>query len=176
MKDTARIQRFEPGRTAIERKRKPDGQEHVFQCDYLANGPGFALVRFELTRPGAFATPVPIPVGTSSYGYFWQNRPFNAYRFVDRTGHVVAHRFDAVDNVRITARDIRFDDLVLDWWVLPGNVLLEEDRDEFDELLASGSLPPGAAERVDEATRLIHSRYRHIIDELDMLQRRLVTS
>lgn len=175
MKDTARIQRFEPGRTAIERKRKPDGEQRAFQCDYLANGPGFALVRFELTRPGMFATPVPVPVGTSSYGYFWQHRPYNVYRFVDRSGHVLAHRFDAVGNVRITAREVQFDDLVLDWWALPGDILLEEDRDEFDALVASGTLDAAAIARVEEATRLIHARYRHIIDELDMLQHRLVS-
>ncbi len=176
MQDTARIQRFEPGRTAIERKRKPSGEQQSFQCDYLANGPGFALIRFEITRPGAFATPIPIPVGTVSYGFFWQHRPYDAYRLVDRSGHIVAHRFDAVTNVRITAREVTFDDLVLDWWVLPGDILLEEDREDFDELVANGTLDPAAIDSANEATRQVHTRYRHIIDELEVLQRRLVTA
>jgi len=61
---------------------------------------------------------------------------------------------------------------VLDWWVLPGDILLEEDRDEFEALAEAGLLTPSDLESARAADREVHARYRHIIDEAARLEAR----
>lgn len=173
-KDTPRVQRFPPGTRVTERKFKPGGAVSTFTCELIACSRDFALVFFRVERPSAFNTPVPIPAGTRSYGFFWHNRPYNAYRFIGADGRLIAHRFDAVTAVRITSHEIAYRDLALDWWVLEDGVLLEEDREEFEALIASGAFSSQDAEAATRATQTVYSRYRHIIDELADLQHRLV--
>lgn len=175
-KDTLPTRRFPPGTRITERKQKPGGESVSFPCELVAANQRFALVVFTVERPASFKTPVPIPAGTRSYGYFWTNRPYNAYRFVAPDGRIVCHRFDAVTDVVITTGEIRYRDLALDWWVLDDNTLLEEDRDEFESLVATGTLSSADEIAGAEASRAIFSRYRHIIDELAMVQQRLVTA
>ncbi len=165
---------FPPGTPVVERKRKPDGAVASFKCDLLAAGDGFALVLFTLAQAGGFHMPVPIPSGTRSYGFFWEDRPYNAYRLVSSTGAILAHRFDAVADVQITIKEVSFRDLVLDWWVLPGDILLEEDRDEFDSLASAGSLSNRDIELVSQATDAIHNSFPAIVDELAALHARYV--
>ncbi|MCO5201746.1 MAG: DUF402 domain-containing protein [Chloroflexi bacterium] len=107
-----------------------------------------------------------MPAGSVSYGYFWARRPYNVYRWLRADGTLIAHRFDAVTEVRIAGDSVRYRDLALDWWALPDGTLLEEDRDELEGLAASGALMATDVERANEAARQVFSRYRHIIDEV----------
>jgi uncharacterized protein len=175
-KDTPATQRFPPGTRISERKRKLDGTEAVFSCDLLALSRTFAMVLFVVERPSAFVTPVPLPRGTRSYGFFWRERPFNAYRFVAADGAVLAHRFDALTALTISRREIAYRDLVLDWWALPDDTLLEEDRDEYQSRVQDGTLTPADIRAAESASRDILSRYRHLIDELERLQHRFASA
>jgi hypothetical protein len=171
-KDTPAIEGYPVGTAISELKHKPDGKVSRYQCELVAGGTRFAMVLFRVTNPGAFDTPVAIEPGTRSFGFFWAARPINAYRFVAADGTVVAHRFDAMADVRIKPDAIEYRDLALDWWALPDGTLLEEDRDEFEGLVAAGTFDRSEVAMVQKATQLVHSRYRHIIDELEELQRR----
>ncbi|MFN0095497.1 MAG: hypothetical protein ACKVVT_12080 [Dehalococcoidia bacterium] len=145
-----------------------------YHCTWLHRETGLAVARFELPEgAGGFATPVVLPPGSVSDGYFWTQRDYSVYRMKGPGGQVVAHRFDAVANVVIDGLGVQYDDLVLDWWVLADGTILEEDADELAALARTGQLDP-ALERRAEATALqLFSRYRHIIDGLDALERKL---
>lgn len=158
----------------VERKIKPDGSVREYTCELLHLEPTLAVVRFRLPEGGSpFGAPIAIPPGSVSDGYFWTRRPYNLYRMRDANGAIAAHRFDAVTAVRLSREAIEYRDLVLDWWVTPGGEVLEEDREEFDELMAAGKVTPEDAAAVAEATRQVYSRYRHIIDDVAALERRL---
>lgn len=160
----------------IERKLKPDGTAREYECELAWLDGRVAVVRFELpVGGGAFGTPVEVPPGSHSWGYFWARRPYNAYRMVGPGGAVLAHRFDAVTDVRLGREVISYRDLVLDWWVLPDGEIIEEDREEFEALLAARTLPPADAARAQEAARQVISRYRRVIDEIEEIQRRINT-
>ena len=116
--------------------------------------------------------PVEVPAGSVSYGYFWARRPYNLYRWLDPQGKVIAHRFDAVADVRFGEDGLDYRDLILDWWALPDDTLLEEDRDELEDAIAAGAIAPADVARANEAARQVFSRYRHIIDEAVELERR----
>lgn len=154
-----------PERPFLERKEKADGSVREYRCTLAWQARGLAVVRFPMERGGSvFGTPVSIPPGSVSFGFFWQGRPYNLYRMLDRNGQTLAHRFDAVANVRIGRDGVSYRDLVLDWWVLPDDTVLEEDRSEFDQMVADGTLSPEDREQANEAARAVLSRYRHIIE------------
>ncbi|MCC6383231.1 MAG: DUF402 domain-containing protein [Dehalococcoidia bacterium] len=158
----------------FERKRKPDGSVREYACSLLWRGRGLVVVRFPLPAGGApFSAPLPIPPGSTSDGYFWSGRPYNLYRMRRPDGSLAAHRFDALRDVKIGEHDVSYRDLVLDWWVTPDDVLLEEDREELDELVASGVLSPADQRAALRAEQQVCSRYRHIVDEAAALERRL---
>jgi predicted RNA-binding protein associated with RNAse of E/G family len=108
-----------------------------------------------------------------SHGWFWVRKPYNLYRMRQPDGTLLAHRFDAVADVRLSAATIEYRDLVLDWWVMPDGTLIEEDRDELDALVAAGKLPATDVAAAEVAARAIFSRYRHIIDGVAAAERKL---
>lgn len=158
----------------IERKIKPDGSVREYDCELVHLEPTLAVVRFYLPEGGGpFGAPITIPPGTVSDGYFWTRRPYNLYRMRGPEGAIVAHRFDAVADVRLSETAVEYRDLVLDWWVSPDDVLTEEDREEFEAMRKAGTLTATDTALAQEATQQVYSRYRHIIDDVAKLERRL---
>lgn len=159
----------------IERKRTFDGAIHQYETELLHRDGRVAIVRFVMTQGGGPPRlPIQVPPGSISLGYFWARRPYNLYRMIDPQGRVLAHRFDAVSDVKLTAGSVDYRDLILDWWAFPDDTLVEEDRDELEEAIRLGTIAPRDVERANEAARQIFSRYRHIIDEAVELERRWV--
>ncbi len=162
------------GSAVVERKRKPDGSWREYACTLALRAPGLMVVRFSLPAgAGAFATPVPVPPGSFSDGYFWERRPYTLYRLRGPDGAPIAHRFDAATEVRFTPGTVEYRDLVLDWWVLPSGELIEEDRDELEAMAAAGAIGPADGAAITAAERAILGRYRHIIDEAARIERLL---
>jgi predicted RNA-binding protein associated with RNAse of E/G family len=158
-----------------ERKGKFDGTVHEYDTPLVHRDGRVAIVKFVMTRAGGPPRlPVTVPAGSLSYGYFWPRRPYNVYRMLTPDQVLLGHRFDAVADVRFSADGVDYLDLILDWWAHPDGTLIEEDRDEFDEAVSAGKLSPAQVARAEEAARQIFSRYRHIIDEVESLERRWV--
>ncbi len=159
----------------LERKRKADGTVHDYQTELVHRDKTVVIVKFVMTRGGGPPRlPVTVPAGSVSYGYFWPKRRYNVYRWMTEQGELIAHRFDAVTDVRVTDDSVDYRDLVLDWWSFPDDTIIEEDRDELDEAVASGAISPGDERLANEAAYQVMSRYRHIIDEVEALERRWV--
>lgn len=156
--------------TVLERKIKPDGTVREYRCEWAGRGPGLAILRFVVHDPASFHVPVPFPAGTVSHGYFWTRRHYNVYCFRSPEGRLLAHRFDAVADVALSDDEVRYRDLVLDWWALADGLLIEEDRDELDALVAAGAFSERDQALARSAARQVFSRYRHIIDEVEALE------
>jgi hypothetical protein len=157
-----------------ERKWKPDGTVREYACHALHLDANLAIIEFRMERGGEiFGTPIAIPPGSVSHGYFWKRRPYNLYRMRGPDGAILAHRFDAVADVKLHPDAVEYRDLVLDWWVTADDILIEEDRDEMDALVASGAMGAADVAHANAAARAIFSRYRHIIDDVAILERRL---
>ena len=111
-----------------------------------------------------FGTPIDIPPGSVSYGYFWRSRPYTVYRM--RAGdRIVAHRFDAVAGVRYREGEVAYRDLALDWWVTAENELIEEDREEFEELREAGVFSAGDLAAAARAERVIARAGERLLPE-----------
>ena len=156
----------------IERKRKPDGSERRYRCALAHASPALVVLRFAMPDGGGgFATPVPIPRGTVSHGYFWRARPYTVYR-MSAGGRIVAHRFDAVAGVRFGENEVAYRDLALDWWLTPAGELIEEDRAEFEALRAEGAFSPAELRAAARAERAIARASARLLPELARLERR----
>jgi hypothetical protein len=156
---------MQPGEKVIERKKKPDGSVREYACTVAAVEGGLLVIRYRMDAGGKFETPVRLPAGSVSYGFFWRRRPYNLYRFTGQGGEVLGHRLDAVAQVRWGEGVVEYRDLELDWWVLPGDVVVGEDSEEFESAVESGVLRAADVARARTAEREVLSRYRHIIDE-----------
>ncbi len=162
------------GSPYLERKQKPDGSWREYKCTLLHRERGLVIIRFLMEKGGAIhGTPIDVPPGSVSHGYFWKRRPYNLYRMRRADGSVIAHRFDAVTDVEIGDEGVSYRDLILDWWTLPDGTIFEEDRDELEQLLAGGLLDAGDLAIAEEAARQVWSRFRHIIDDAVKLERKL---
>jgi len=158
----------------IERKIKPDGTVREYPCRLLHVDPGFVIIRFVMARGGSLpGLPVEVPPGSVSDGYFWKRRPYNLYRMRRADGSIIAHRFDALTDVALSPDVVSYRDLAIDWWVLPDGTIVEEDRDELEQFVASGAISAGDHRQAIRAAREVLGRYRHIIDEAEALERRL---
>lgn len=159
----------------LERKRKADGTVHDYETTLVHRDQTVVIVKFVMTRGGGPPRlPVTVAAGSISYGYFWPRRPYNVYRWLTPGGDLIAHRFDAVTAVKVTESAVDYRDLVLDWWAFPDGSIVEEDRDELDEATAAGTVSAADERLANEAAYQVFSRYRHIIDEVEALERRWV--
>ncbi|MXX18401.1 MAG: DUF402 domain-containing protein [Dehalococcoidia bacterium] len=157
----------------VERKRKPDGSERRYICALEHASASLVVVSYVMRQGGAvFGTPIDIPPGSVSYGYFWRARPYTVYRMRDGD-RIIAHRFDAVAGVRIREGEVAYRDLALDWWLTAENVLIEEDRDEFLELRADGAFSPADLAAAARAERVIARAAARLLPELAAIERRL---
>jgi predicted RNA-binding protein associated with RNAse of E/G family len=164
-----------PAPVAItERKIGADGSVREYHCQLAASRRGLTVIRFDMPQGASvFGAPVDIPPGSVSYGWFWARKPYSLYRMFGPDGALLAHRFDAVASVRLGDDAVEYRDLVLDWWVLPDDTIVEEDRDELDALAAKGVLSPGDVAAANTAAHEVLSRYRHILDEVAALEAKL---
>ncbi len=158
----------------LEKKVKIDGTVREYRCTAAHLERGMAIIRFQMRGGGLVpGTAVYVPPGSVSFGFFWASKPYNLYRMMDRDGVAFAHRFDAVADVQIGEHELSYRDLELDWWALPDDTLIEEDRDEYDQLVATGNIDQRDEEQAREASLAVYSRYRHIIDRAAALMVRL---
>lgn len=161
--------------TFVERKVKADGRVKEYRCSLLALTPWLAVARFPLPLGGApYGTPIAIPPGSSSDGYFWRRRPYVVYRFRGPDGTLLGHRIDAVADVRLRADAVEYRDLCLDWWLDGrGRLVAAEDRDEFDRALAAGLLSARDVVLTTRAERVALAP-RRLLAELGRWERGLV--
>lgn len=170
-KDTAPAPAF----SFLERKRKADGSIHDYETELVHRDQTVVIVKFVMMRGGGPPRlPVTVPAGSISYGYFWPRRTYNVYRWLTAEGELIAHRFDAVTAVKVTETSVDYRDLVLDWWAFPDGTILEEDRDELEQGVAAGMVSAADERLANDAAYQVFSRYRHIIDEVEALERRWV--
>ena len=160
----------------VERKVDIEGKVREYPCLWEHHSPTLAIIRYDVARGGVLADgAISIPSGTRSYGYFWRSRRYGCYRFVGPGDFgVVAHRFDALKGATWNDDVLEYRDLVLDWWVTADGALIAEDMDEFDDATSKGKLSAADIERALGAARDLSSRYRHVIDDIGILERRFV--
>ncbi|RXZ79736.1 DUF402 domain-containing protein [Paenibacillaceae bacterium] len=124
----------------LERSIKYDGKTTVYACQELRRADK-QLVLLHTVRQ-AFSMQldeqlVCIPAGSLTIAYYWEDRPYNAYYWVDSQGRYLGTYFNLVKNTRFTEDTVTFHDLIIDVMVLPSGVHDILDVDELPIPLAN---------------------------------------
>jgi len=151
-----------------EVKRHLDGRQQVFQCQGLALTPRYGVVAFVSERDATLSWGT-IPKGTTTYGFFWSQRPYILYRFVSPAGVLYGHRFDVVERVRLGPDSIEYADLLLDLFVGRDGVLRWDDEDEVADYAARGLLTNSQRQRIEKTKAFLLARHREVIREAEKL-------
>lgn len=153
-----------------EIKRHLDGRIERFECLLLLRRPHVAVLRFD-QKVARKADGFAFPAGSRSYGFFWRRRPYLLYRMVDPAGRLIAHRFDAVEDMRLSERTMSYTDLLLDVWVDPLGNARVEDEDEVAACLKRGLLSAEQHRRIEQTRALLLRRHAVIVREAERLLR-----
>jgi hypothetical protein len=147
-----------------EVKRHLDGRVERFACTLVLRRPHLVVVCFDhkrRRRAGGFV----LPAGGRSHGFFWRRRPYVLYRILGPRGRLIAHRFDAVADVRLRDDEVSYLDLLLDVWVDPSGAARVEDDDHVADYAARGLLSRARARRIASTRALLVRRHRAIAGE-----------
>ena len=153
-----------------EVKRHLDGREVRFDLQLVLHRPHLIVASFvhpkALQRDG-----FTFERGSISYGFFWRRRPYVMYRMLDPQGQLVANRFDIVEDVRLSEREVSYRDLLLDIWSDASGMVLVTDQDDVADARREGTISNAQLERIGRTRDLILRRHRVIAAEAERLLR-----
>jgi hypothetical protein len=86
-------------------------------------------------------------------------------------GQLIAHRFDAIGDLRFTNKSVHYRDLILDWWLTSEGDLIEEDREELENLLESKLFSDADAAKAEYTGKIIRNNKQRILRELKVIER-----
>lgn len=142
----------------IELKRRLDGSEQRFDCEFVQRTPSLVVVCFEMQRPAG---------RLDSYGFFWPRRPYNCYHIVrPESGEAVLSRFDVLRDVDVrTPGEVGYTDLLLDLRVGSDGPRWE-DEDELAAAVADGRVTASELARIERARGVLDRGHGRIIVEV----------
>ena len=123
-----------------------DKPDHAFDCELVAvettAGVAAAIILYRMPRAITIFG-IDMPEGSFTLGYFWQDRPYNVYHWLDPDERTLAYYANVADRTAITATTIAWRDLVVDVLVRPNGSVEVLDEDELP-----ADLPPPIARRI----------------------------
>lgn len=143
---------FDPSRLPeiVEIKTKLDGRTKRFPCRLVARGDDGLVVLF-VSSAACVVGGVELAPGTVTFGYFWPDRPYNAYLWLTAGGEEIGCYFNVADRTVIDGDTLAWRDLALDVFV---------DRSGRPRVLDADEIPRNLA----AATRLaIDQTRRHLV-------------
>ena len=108
------------------------GKRHEFECELLQASPGEAVVVYRMPRD-ILLEDVFLPKDTISVGYFWQQKAFNAYHWIDDQQDTLALYFNICDSTKISGKLIEWRDLVVDVLMTADGRCRVLDEDELPD-------------------------------------------
>ncbi len=106
------------------------GERKTFDCELLTSKAGEAVVIYRMPRDVQLEN-VLLRKNTISLGYFWEDRPYNAYHWIDTQQDSVALYFNIADRTRISGEAIEWRDLAVDVLITPDGCCRVLDEDEL---------------------------------------------
>ena len=89
------------------------GERQEFVCRVLDRSAAHVVILYKTREPRRVGT-LQLPRGALTYGYFWQDRPYNVYHMVRADGRTLGYYVNLTDQVRIRPQMVEWRDLALD--------------------------------------------------------------
>ena len=113
------------------------GECKTFACELLQATATDAVVIYRMPADHQLED-ILLRKGTLSLGYFWQDKSYNAYHWIDAQDETVALYFNVSDNTIISAESIAWRDLMVDVLITPDGRCRVLDEDELPDDIDSG--------------------------------------
>lgn len=146
------------------------GARKEFDCELLSHAEGEVVVIYRMPRDVQLED-ILLREDTVSLGYFWQDRPYNVYHWIDDQQNTVALYFNISDDTRISEQAIEWRDLTVDVLITPDGRCRVLDEDELPADIDTGllnyihqtrdELCAEPLSRVDEYDKLTRSLINH---------------
>ena len=144
------------------------GERKTFDCELLRATKNHAVVIYRMPADYQLED-VWLREGTLSLGYFWQDRPYNVYHWVDAQLATVALYFNVSDSTTISTESIAWRDLVVDVLITPDGCCRVLDEDELP-----ADLEPGLRKYINHTRDQLCHQPLSSLAEYDKLTRQLM--
>ncbi len=156
-----------PAERLIERKVSLDGRVLEFPLERWLVTPTLIVGRWLADRDPRAASRYPGASGFTSWGIWWPERPYSAYRLHRPDGSLRLYRLDTVDRVICDSRSVEFHDLLLDALIRPDGRISIEDEDEVEAAVRDGLLGSDQRWRIDWTRHLYQTRAGLLTQRID---------
>jgi predicted RNA-binding protein associated with RNAse of E/G family len=141
----------------LEIKESLGGKREEYLCELVRQSQSEVVLLYRLSRPWRVED-VLLPAGTLSFGYFWEDRHYNAYHWLTPDGFSMGIYFNISDGTRFTPETVRWRDLEVDVLVTPDDCCRVLDAGELPE-----DIDPEVARKVELAREEILEGYRSLV-------------
>ena len=125
-----------PATSIVETKTTLAGERKEFDCELLKSSRGEVVVIYRMPRDVQLEDLL-LPKDSISIGYFWEDRAYNAYHWIDEQSQTLALYFNICDNTRISRQQVAWRDLTVDVLITPDLRCRVLDEDELPDDLDS---------------------------------------
>lgn len=125
-------------KTIIERKIRYDSTIVDHNCRLLKLEPPKIVLLHKIEESFSMMAGqkvITIPKGHFTIAYYWVDKPYNLYFWIDAHGKYAASYFNIVKNTTVTDHMVSFEDLIIDILVLPNGDYFTLDEHELPEPL-----------------------------------------
>ncbi|MDC1287865.1 DUF402 domain-containing protein [Gammaproteobacteria bacterium] len=109
-----------------------DGRRQQFDCERIRYSAGETVLLYRMPTDLQLEDLL-LCKGTLSLGYFWEDRAYNAYHWVDDNQQTLALYFNICDNTHISAEQVAWRDLTVDILITPDQRCRVLDEDELPD-------------------------------------------
>jgi len=121
-----------PGARIVEIKTTLAGERKEFNCELLKRAKGEIAMIYRMPRDIQLEDLL-LPKNSISIGYFWEDRAYNAYHWIDHQCQTLALYFNICDNTHISTDQVAWRDLAVDVLISPDLRCRVLDEDELPD-------------------------------------------
>lgn len=156
-----------PMATITERKVCLDGRVLEFPLERWLATPDLVVGRWVADRDPRAIERYPRASGFTSWGVWWPEKPYSAYRLHRPDGSLRIYRLDTVDRVIFDGHTVEFHDLLLDALIRPNGEVTIEDEDEVEKATTERKLSIEQRWRIEWTKSLYRNRPDLLIQRID---------
>ena len=163
-----------PTERLIERKIGLDGRTLEFPLERWLCAPELIVGRWVADQDPRAISRYPKASGFTSWGVWWPDRPYSAYRMHKPGGDLRAYRLDTIDRVNFDGETVEFHDLLLDAVIRPNGEVTIEDEDEVEQATAERRLSVAQRWRIDWTRNFYQNQTELLVRRIDQAIERAI--
>ena len=156
--------------TEIKTSLAKPGRTQSFACDVALRTEDCLVVYYRMTQDYILHG-IPLKAGNLTVGYFWFDRPYNLYHWIDSDGATSAWYFNIGDVTSFDGSTLEWHDLAVDVLATPSGRIDVLDEDELP-----GDLDPALRSRIMHACDAVLASLAELTSDADITTARLLAT